>query len=114
MDQFTFTDKAKKIFFALILIGIVTMAYGIFTGEDHGQRVWTSALINGWFFFSIALMGTTFIAINNASQSAWVVVLLRVFEAVSMYLPIGNDFSSKLPSLFVVVPIVVHFRNTLA
>ena len=89
MDQFTFTDKAKKIFFALILIGIAATAYGIIIGEDHGQRVWSSALINGWFFFSIALMGTTFIAINNAAQSAWVVVLLRVFEAVSLYLPIG-------------------------
>ena len=89
MDQFTFTDKAKKIFFALMLIGIVTLAYGIFSSEVDGQRIWSSALINGWFFFSIALMGTTFIAINNASQSAWIVVLLRVFEAVSLYLPIG-------------------------
>ena len=89
MDQFTFTDKAKKAFFALILIGIVTLAYGIFDSEISGQRLWSSALINGWFFFSIALMGTTFIAINNGSQSAWIVVLLRVFEAVSLYLPIG-------------------------
>lgn len=89
MDQFTFTDKAKKIFFALMLIGIVAIGYELLTSHDHFQRLWTSALINGWFFFSIALMATTFIAINTASQSAWVVVLQRVFEAVSMYMPVG-------------------------
>ena len=89
MDQFTFTDKSKKIFFALILIGIVSIIYGVVDSSVTADRIWVSALINGWFFFSIALMATTFIAINSASQSGWIVVLKRVFEAVSLYVPVG-------------------------
>lgn len=89
MDQFTFTDKSKKIFIALILIGVASIIYGVVDGDVSGHRIWTSALINGWFFFSTALMGTVFIAINSAAQSGWIVVLKRVFEAVSLYVPIG-------------------------
>ncbi len=89
MDQFTFTDKSKKIFVGLILIGVATILYGVLDSDISGHRIWTSALINGWFFFSTALMGTVFIAINSASQSGWIVVLKRVFEAVSLYVPIG-------------------------
>ena len=89
MDQFTFTDKSKKIFIGLILIGVLSIIYGIIDSDISGHRIWTSALINGWFFFSTALMGTVFIAINSASQSGWIVVLKRVFEAVSMYVPVG-------------------------
>lgn len=89
MDQFTFTDKSKKIFFGLMLVGVLSIIYGVIDGDVSGQRIWASALINGWFFFSTALMGTVFIAINSASQSGWIVVLKRVFEAVSMYVPVG-------------------------
>tara|TARA_R110002050_G_scaffold245367_1_gene382959 strand:+ start:25394 stop:26590 length:1197 start_codon:yes stop_codon:yes gene_type:complete len=89
MDQFTFTDKSKKIFIGLMLIGVLSIIYGVIDGDISGHRIWTSALINGWFFFSTALMGTVFIAINSASQSGWIVVLKRVFEAVSMYVPVG-------------------------
>lgn len=91
MDQFTFTDKSKKIFFALMLVGIASIIYEwLVVGADNSvHRIWTSALINGWFFFSTALMGTVFIAINSASQSGWIVVLKRVFEAVSLFVPVG-------------------------
>ncbi|MGB0391316.1 MAG: quinol:cytochrome C oxidoreductase, partial [Salibacteraceae bacterium] len=74
---------------ALIVIGIASIAYGVLDSSVTADRIWVSALINGWFFFSIALMATTFIAINSASQSGWVVVLKRVFEAVSLYVPVG-------------------------
>lgn len=89
MEQFTFTDKSKKIFYALIGIGIISLAYGIISPDISGQRVWASALINGWFFFGIALTGTFFIAVNAAAQAGWAVVYKRVFEAVSMFVPIG-------------------------
>lgn len=90
MDQFTFTDKSKKIFIGLMIVGVLSLIYGIFTDHHHGQRVWASALINGWFFFGIGLCATFFIAVNNAAQAAWGVVLKRIFEAVSMFMPYGT------------------------
>lgn len=106
MDQFTFTDKSKKIFIALILIGVASIIYGIVDGDVSGHRIWTSALINGWFFFSTALMGTVFIAINSAAQSGWVVVLKRVFEAVSLYVPIG-----ALTMIIVFIASTMHWNH---
>lgn len=90
MNQFTFTDKAKKLFIGMIVIGLLSLVYGIMTDDHHGQRVWASALINGWFFFGIGLCGTFFLAIMNVAQAGWGVVVKRVFEAVSMFTPIGG------------------------
>jgi hypothetical protein len=89
MDQFTFTDNAKKIFLGMILIGILAIVYGVVDSDISGHRIWVSALINGWFFFGIAIIGTFFLAVNSAAQAAWGVVMQRVFEAVSLFVPIG-------------------------
>jgi hypothetical protein len=89
MDQFVFTDKAKKTFMGLMLVGVLSIIYGVIDSDISGQRIWTSALINGWFYFSMAVIGTFFIAMNSASQSGWMVVLKRIFEAVSLYMPVG-------------------------
>tara|TARA_B100000780_G_scaffold277948_1_gene249983 strand:+ start:411 stop:1586 length:1176 start_codon:yes stop_codon:yes gene_type:complete len=89
MEQFTFTDKAKKIFYALIAVGILSLIYGIVSPSITGQRVWSNVLINSWFFFGIGLTGTFFIAVSAAAQAGWVVVLKRIFEAISMYVPVG-------------------------
>ncbi|MDR9486888.1 quinol:cytochrome C oxidoreductase [Salibacter sp.] len=88
MDQFTFTDKSKKLFIGLIAVGVIATLYGIFSGQ--GARTWTSAMISGWFFFGIALAAVFFIGVNNAAQAAWGVVLKRVFEGVSMFMPYGT------------------------
>lgn len=74
-----------------MIVGVLSVIYGaIFEDHHHGQRVWASALINGWFFFGIGLCATFFIAVNNSAQAAWGVVLKRVFEAVSMFMPYGT------------------------
>lgn len=88
MEQFTFTDKHKKVSFGLIGVGLLAVLYGIFTGQ--GERTWVSAMINGWYFFSIGLAATFFIAVNMASQAGWFVVFKRLFEALNMFLPVGS------------------------
>jgi len=70
-------------------IGVLSLIYGIVSPSISGQRIWASTLINGWFFFGIGLTATFFIAVNAAAQAGWVVVFKRVFEAVSMFVPIG-------------------------
>lgn len=89
MEQFTFTDKSKKTFLGLIAIGVLSMVYGIIDSSVSSDRIWASALINGWYFFGMALAATFFLAIGAAAQAGWGVVFKRVFEAVSLFLPIG-------------------------
>jgi len=93
MDQYTFPDKLKRWTFILMAIGVIAMVVGFFTSGEHaGNRIWTNVLVNGFFFFGIGLAGTFFLALQFASHSGWSVVVKRVMEAVSAYMPIGAIF----------------------
>lgn len=53
------------------------------------RRFWSGLLINGFFFFGVALGALFYLALHYATESGWGVVLLRVFEGISQALPIG-------------------------
>lgn len=53
------------------------------------QRSWASLLINSFFFFGIALGALFFYALQNATETAWTVLLKRVFEGIYSYLAVG-------------------------
>jgi len=57
--------------------------------DSHFRRFWSNLLVNGFFFFGIALGALFYLALHYATESGWGVVLLRVFEGVSSALPIG-------------------------
>ena len=64
------------------------------TGEvsffDSGlRRFWSNLLVNGFFFFGIALGALFFLALHYATESGWGVVLLRVTEGIMTAMPIG-------------------------
>ncbi len=57
---------------------------------DSGiRRFWSNLLVNGFFFFGISLGALFYLALHYATESGWGVVLLRVFEGVSLVLPLG-------------------------
>ena len=92
--DFVFSSKAKRFTMILMVLGLVFMglefAFGHTGEEDHfGTRVWSNLLINGFFFFAIALAALFYLALHYATESGWGVVLKRVFEAVMSALPIG-------------------------
>ena len=57
--------------------------------DGKARRFWSNLLINGFFFFGISLGALFYLALHNATESGWGVVLLRVFEGVSQALPLG-------------------------
>ncbi|MEX2596690.1 MAG: quinol:cytochrome C oxidoreductase [Salibacteraceae bacterium] len=88
--EYVFDGKAKRITFILMAIGLLSVILGFFGGDHASQRVWTSILISGFFFFGIGLTGTFFLAVQYAAESGWPTVLKRIFEGVAAYLPIGS------------------------
>lgn len=50
-------------------------------------RLWSNVLINSWFFFLIAVIGTFFIAVNRLANAGWSAGLLRIPEAMGTFLP---------------------------
>ena len=79
-------------------IGVIALVMGImqiFGADGEGahhhavQRFWSNLLINGFYFFAIALGATFFLALQYAAEVGWSVVIKRVLEAISSYLWIG-------------------------
>ena len=86
--EFTFTKKSKSLSLALIVIGIIALAVNYFTDtSDHHNMFWSNILFNGFFFFSIALGALFFMVLQYATESAWSVLVKRVFEAIISFLP---------------------------
>lgn len=54
------------------------------------NRPWSGLYVALLFFFLTSLGTLAFYAINHASQAGWPVVLFRVSEAITAYLPIGG------------------------
>lgn len=90
--DFSFSDKAKKFTYGLMGAGLLFIILEFIfghTGDHFSQRVWSNLLINGFFFFAIALGAAFYLALHYATESGWGVVLKRVFEGVMSALPIG-------------------------
>lgn len=90
-DIYTHGPRAKKFSFIMLGLGLLLTILGIvFDHGDHlGNRVWSNVLINGFYFMGAALGATFFMAMQYCAEVSWSVVLKRVFEAVSSFLPIG-------------------------
>lgn len=96
---YNFTPKSKRNLFILIGLGLLLMIVGFFTtnmpdgAADHhqgiAQRFWANLLVNGFFYGAIALAATFFYALQYAAQAAWSTVFMRLFSAVSTFLPVG-------------------------
>ena len=70
-------------------VGLLSIVLGFFGGDHASQRVWTSILISGFFFFGIGLTATFFLAIQYAAEAGWATVFKRIFEGVAAFTPIG-------------------------
>jgi len=65
--------------------------------DEHAEHVlhllqnkpWSALYVALFFFFMISLATLAFYAIQHASQAGWPVVLFRVMEAITGYLPVG-------------------------
>lgn len=89
--NFTFSPKAKRNTYILMGLGLVaTIAGALMDDSEHAQtRLWANLLVNGFFFFAIALGALFFLALQYATEAAWATVLKRVFEGVMLFLPYG-------------------------
>jgi len=87
---FQFNKKVKIILAILIFIGLAALVYGILNYSP--EKIWSALLLNSVNFLTIALGATFFVAVHNITESGWHVLIQRIPEAISMYLPIGAIF----------------------
>ncbi len=90
--EFKVADKAKKFTLALIIVGVLFTAIGIFmnVGDHHfTQKFLTNGLINSFFFFGIGLGALFYLALAYATESGWYAQIKRIIEAVAGFVPYG-------------------------
>jgi hypothetical protein len=88
--NFSITKRARSITFGLMILGVLAAVVGIMGDHtEHHQRTWASLLVNGFFFFGIGLGALFFFALQNATETAWSVLVKRVFESLFSYLKWG-------------------------
>ena len=102
--QFTFNPKHKKWAMIFIVIGVLSLVFGIFMHD--GIRVWANVLTSGWYFTVIALTSVFWIAVNNVAHSGWPTVFKRIPEAMGSYLIVG-----AVVMLIVVLGISMHWHH---
>jgi len=87
MDKkFTFTPKLRFFTYALMIIGIVAIVVG-FTSDS--QRAWTNLLLNNFYFLSLAIGASFFLALQYITQSGWSSAFKRIPESMSAYIPVA-------------------------
>ena len=88
-DQITVSRNFRIITFLLMAIGAGSFIIGLFI--DH-QLTWAHYLIVNYYFFSLAIGGAFFFAIQSISQSGWASAFQRVSEAMMSYIPFASVF----------------------
>lgn len=86
--QYTFSDKAKKVTYAMMGIGVLAIVYAL-VRHIPSQRIWANLLIDIFFFLSIGLGATFYMAKKYVSEASYAIVYKRVYEAISGYVPVG-------------------------
>lgn len=85
-NNYTVSPKLKYTSFALIAIGIIALGVGFSTGAD---RAWANVLLNSYYFLSLAIGASFFLAIQYITQSGWSAMFKRIPEAMSTFIPVG-------------------------
>lgn len=85
---YTISDKTKKTLFVMMGIGVLAFVYA-FIAHIPAQRIWANLLVNIFFFLSLGLGATFYLAKKYVSEASYAIVYKRVYEAMSGYLPIG-------------------------
>ena len=89
MDQFQLSAKTRNVLIGFAGLGLICLLITLFNGDEVNSRFWSNLLHNSVFFTGIALMAVFFISVCITAYAGWHVVFKRVWEAFSMFLPVG-------------------------
>ena len=82
--QFKFEPKLRYATYALMGIGIIAIAIGFVSDP---QRGWVNLLVNNFYFLSLAIGASFFLALQYITQAGWSSAFKRIPESMSAYIP---------------------------
>lgn len=85
--RFTLTPRYSYISIGCMIAGMLAMAYGFYVSAD---RAWANLLLDNYYFLSLAIGASFFLALQYITQSGWSAMFRRVPEAMSSYIPFAG------------------------
>lgn len=77
-------DGFKIVTFVLVVFGLFTIFFGFYSGE--GTRTWANLLLNNYYFLSVTIGATFWMALQAITNSGWSATFMRIPQAMSNYL----------------------------
>jgi len=84
---FKVSSTINKWLFSFMGLGLMTFILGLFIAP---QRIWPNFLISEYYFLSLGMGATFFIAVQYVSNAGWGVAIRRIPEAMTTTIPIAG------------------------
>jgi hypothetical protein len=104
--QLVVTKKFNYITYALMGIGLITIVAGFFVNPT---KTWANYLMNNYYFLSLAIGGTFFVALQYITQTGWSSGFIRIPQAMSNVIPVIAVL--MLPILIFGMPEIYHWAH---
>ena len=98
--NYNFTQKSKTVTLVMMALGLISVIEAFAT---HSHQAWSNLLHNTFYFMAISLAATFFLSVQYAAEVGWSVVLKRILEAMTTFLPFAA-----------ILMLVVFFGNYVA
>jgi len=87
--RFEMPSRLRMIAMAMAVVGLVMGVASFFVYGDTPTRIWSSLLINNFYFLALGIAGAVIMAIGYVAHAGWNTVQKRIMEAMATYMPIG-------------------------
>lgn len=78
--------RTKTISAVLMFLGLATFAFMLFNDKE---RAWHAYLAGYFYFFTLAIGGLFFSAVNHVAKAGWIVNVRRFPESMTAFLPVA-------------------------
>ncbi len=104
--QLVISQKFNYLTYALMGIGIVTIVAGLFINP---VKTWANYLMNNYYFLSLAIGATFFVALQYITQTGWSSAFIRIPQAMASVIPVIAVL--MLPILIFGMPDLYHWAH---
>ena len=84
--NYSVSPRLKNITLGIGIFGIITIGLGLYFNPE---KTWANFLLSNYYFISIIVGATFFLAIQYITQSGWSAMFIRIPHAIGMYMPVA-------------------------
>jgi hypothetical protein len=104
--QLVISKKFSYLIYLMMGIGLVTIIAGFFINP---VKTWANYLLNNYYFLSLAIGATFFVALQYITQSGWSSAFIRIPQAMAGMIPVIAGL--MLPVMVFGLPELYHWAH---